>query len=851
MAVKQNLRGDYTKIYEIVNSFNKGYNTSVADDILNESYFRDINNFLPSEEGNITKRPGINKIGLYQFFDELSNNLAAHEVTLEVSGSTNDSEVNESTLKTPDYLFRQLFQMAPLVKTRKDDIESLLQSDVTVNFTPNKLANFTIFDDNDLSNNIPNFYKLLDDDEAYLKNKSIDFLVIFIGSYTERYFSVPSLNYKYIIDTKATRIIKVHIEFKTEEDTGTIIDPVEIEKKIIINYEIRQPIRTSRNERLAYRYNGDEIIELAIYADNYYYMNSYDALVKISRNVNASTSLVEDSITETYADSSNIYKPTAIEVKNIGFNILSSNPMEFIDSQGSTNAIRGVFYTYNDQPTQIVPYNKEFKIHILSSGTGENQVPEYRPNNGEIDEAVNPYTKMQGSYNSDKSIFTCKGLNESDSIEMRINKGTGDSADKFLAYFTMGSVIQSDIGKIEDIVKLVLSSRYCRVINSQLVLFGNHGYIFFSDYDNFNYFPNYYYLYVAETENEEVVSINYFRQYYAIFTNKRIKRMTGAFGDDDFGVYPLNDYIGCINPRSIKQVQNYLYFLSYNGLYMLKQGYVGEGTENVEQIDLPIYRSYLTENMLKGVTFQNYYALFSEKESIYYNYTNDAYYKFKNAGITTTGLSTKGEVYPTEYTIPFQYNKLQSILFYGIKEDTDSNTKHFDICVQNFAGDDLEINDNGASFVSSFETCYMSFNSPTNIKKFKEIYLKFYNKYGKFIPLYVTIKVDDKVVVSPKDYVVSYDENTDTYYYNEVIASNKELKGFKPLGEMKLGEDILGERTSMVLKMKVREKGRAIKIIVSDGIEEGNEGYSTVQNNYRFDLSTIGVVYKLKKVKEV
>ena len=112
MATKQNLKGDYQKIYEIVNAFNKGYNTSVADDLLNESYFRDLNNFLPSEEGNITKRPGINKIGLYQLFDELSNNLSAHNITLEVSGSTNDKDVTETTLKTPDYLLRQLFQIS-------------------------------------------------------------------------------------------------------------------------------------------------------------------------------------------------------------------------------------------------------------------------------------------------------------------------------------------------------------------------------------------------------------------------------------------------------------------------------------------------------------------------------------------------------------------------------------------------------------------------------------------------------------------------------------------------------------------------------------------------------------------
>lgn len=839
MAVKQSLRGNYEKIYEVVNSFNRGYNTSVADDILNESYFRDLNNFLPSEEGNITKRPGINKIGLYKFFEELDTNLQAHDVALVVSGSTNNTSVNDATLRNINYLFRNLFQMSSIIGNRNEEIDDVSYN-VSVNFVPEKLANFTIFDDNNILDEIPHFYNLLDNDDAYKKAVSLDFNIIFIGSYKETYTKDGEVID--LLDTRATRIIKVHIAFSYDEDSGNAIT---------IHYEIRQPLRNNKDERLAYRYEGDDIIELAIYADKYYYMNSYDAIVKIEREIHSDTTPIADSIEEVYADSSSIYKPTAIEVKNIGFNILSSKPMEFIDSQGSANSIRGIFYTYNDQPTQIVPYNKEFKIHILSSGTGENQVPEYRPNNGEIDEEKNPYTKLQGSYNDDKSIFTCTGLNESDSIELRITKGTGETADKFLAYFTMGSVVQSDIGKIEDIVKLILSSRYCKVINSQLVLFGNHGYMFFSDFDNFDYFPNYYYIYVAETENEEVVSVNYFRQYYAIFTNKRIKRMSGAFGSDDFGVYPLNDYIGCINPRSIKQVQNYLYFLSYNGLYILKQGYVGEGTENVEQIDLPIYRSYITENMLKGITFQNYYALFSEKEAIYYNYTNDAYYKFKNAGILATNSLARDTVYPTEYTIPFQYNKLQSILFYGIKEKIDAITNHFDICVQNFASDELEINDNGVSFVSSFETCYMSFNAPTNIKKFKEIYLKFYNKYGKFIPLYVTIKVDDKVVISPKDYVVSYDEETQTYYYNEVVGSNKELKGFRTLGTMILGEDIMGERTSMVLKMKVRAKGRAIKIIVSDGIEEGNEGYTTVQNNYRFDLSTIGVVYKLKKVKEV
>ena len=833
MATRQSLRGSTEKIYEIVNTFNKGYNTSVADDILQENYFRDINNFIPSDEGNITKRPGIHKVGFYEFFSELLNNKPAYDILLEVSGSTNDASITPTTLQGLGYLFGQLFQMSNLVKTRTETIDGSSQT-VRSEFIPDNLANFTIFNDNNLMTYINDFKSTLTADELYQKTGDISFCVIFTGKYKETYGNNT------LLETTASRIIKVKIMF--DYDSTDI-------NRIRINYEIRQPLRNASTERLAYRYEGDDIIEFTTYADNYYYMNSYDAIVKVEREIHTGTTLVAESIMETYTDASNIYEPVAIEVKNVGFNILASNPIEFIDNQGSANSIRGVFYTYENQPTQTIPYNKEFKIHILASGTGEMQTPQYRQNNGEIDVEINPYKDLPGSYNTERTIFTCTGLNETGSIEIKLTKGTGNTANEFLAYAETGSVIQNEIGRIEDTSRLILSSRYCKVINNQLVLFGNHGYIFFSDYDNFNYFPNYYYVYVAETEDEKVVSINYFRQYYAIFTNHRLKRMTGAFGSDDFGVYPLNDFIGCINPRSIKQIQNYLYFLSHNGLYMLKQGYVGEGTENVEQIDLPIYKSYLAQDMLKAVSFQNYYALVSKSEAILYNYVNDAYYKFKNA--SNNGSTTNDEtLYPSEYTIPFQYTKYQSGLFYGIKETIDANTKSFDICIQDFSAEALEITDNGISFVSSFETPFMSFNSPTNTKKFKSIYIKLYNKYGKYIPLYVTIKVDDRVVISPDNYVVSYDEDTNTYYYDEKIESNKTLKGYRPLGEMILGEDVIGERTLQILKMKVGAKGRAIKIIISDGIEEGNEGYEVHQNNYRFDLATLGVVYKLKKVKE-
>lgn len=830
MATKQSLKGGTSKIYEIVNTFNRGYNTSVSDDLLSENVFRNISNFLPSTEGNITKRPGINRSKMYDLFKKLLS-YSNSNFTLNVNGNTNEPNVTSDALKNIKYLYQNLFEMKGYSYTRTETIGTSKSTSAV--FVPENLSNFTILEDSGILDYLGKLDKLLDyneSDSLYVNNGYLDFIVVFYGTYNETYSGNT------LLDTHGIRIMKVSMKLSKEN-----------EKHIMtINYEVRQPYRKSKDNRLAFRYEGDYIIDFAIYADNYYFMNGYDALLKISRDINATYN--DDSIVEIYKDSPKIYKPTAIEVSNIGFNILSNKPLEYVDVQGTVVAIRGVFYTYNDEPTQVIPYNKKFKIHILSSGTGTMSKPQYRPNNGEVDVEKNPYKDLDGSFNAAGNIFTCEGLNETANLEFKFKKGDVE----FLTYVTMGSVETNTLGKIADISDLILSSRYCKTINNQLVLFGNHGYLFFSEYDNFNYFPNYNNVYVAETENEYAVSINYFRQYYAIFTNKRIKRMTGSFGSENFGIYPLNDFIGCVNPKTIRQIQNYIYFLSYNGIYILKQGYLGEGTENVEQIDLPIYNSYNPDLMVKGYTLQNYYAIYSKNEAILYNFTNQAFYKLKASDVDAQETSTLN-VDETRYSIPFQYNKLQSKLLYGIrilKKEGNTSNIVFDFCSQDFTEEETERTDNELTFVSSIETPYMSLGSPTNTKKFKEIYLKLYNSYGKNIPLYVTIKVDDKIVVSPKNYIVEYDEKTSTYSYVEKVASNKTLKGYNVLGTMEIGEDPIGERTMQILKMRVGDKGRSIKIILSDGLSQGEDGYSPHQNMYRFDLATLGIVYKLKKVKE-
>ena len=114
--------------------------------------------------------------------------------------------------------------------------------------------------------------------------------------------------------------------------------------------------------------------------------------------------------------------------------------------------------------------------------------------------------------------------------------------------------------------------------------------------------------------------------------------------------------------------------------------------------------------------------------------------------------------------------------------------------------------------------------------------------------------------MSPETYEVVYNEETDTYTYAEVVESNGQIVTDKVIGELVLGKDPIGKKTVQQLKIKVGAKGRSIKLIISDGINnyvplltEGNNIRGVperIRNIYDFSLASIGIIYKLKKVRE-
>lgn len=890
MATVQPLRGNSNKIFSISANFNQGIDKRTADDVSSDQSFTELVNFYSASEGYLSKRPGVYNSHISDFIKKLATD--DYDPTKYILGTNKFGETPEVLKSRIVDLYNTVFTETKKVGNEVDGVKFTFQAD--------KIVGFQLLKNSFFLEAMQDYETILDGDMSEeVRSKTIEFACIMLvgGFYTTIQNDTESSRkpglYVCRLETRIMYNEAGHYDVDLEIDT---VDPTMNPFKDLNNiYHSRWDYKPEGYSEGMEDSTPANTLDISNYNGYSYVATGTNYLLKIDQNperkVNDANHEGESNIITKIGgyENENIYKPTAIELNQIGFNIMHSDPLTYYDNTGSVAKIKGVFYSISQerngvsyqQPVSKIPYNKPFYVHIIYTGANTNlQKPKYRPNNGEVDTDKNPYKDLPGDWlDASKNIFSCTGIDSDQSFELFIKDGD----DEFRNYFDTTSVQEdNNTGSIKEISELVFSSTHSKVINNQLVLYGGHGYIFFSEYDMFNYFPNYYYLYVASEAGEEAVTgIVYFRQYYAIFTNKRIKRMTGSFGADNFGVYPLSDFIGCPNGRTIRSIGNNLLFLGSDGIYKLKQGYLGEGTENVEKVDDIINGDLSLNNVVQAFVMNNNYVAIKNdgKTWMVYNVSTDAFYEYNlesKDGMVYDGRELDIEV--TSKTLPF-FTIFQTGLYdehgdflivpmykYTYNDDYSSfNRVGLDIMIFRFSDLNFlkegEQHKDGYGFTSLLETHYMNMGYPMHTKKFKELFIKTINESGVAIPLYVTIKVDDTTVIDPSGYTIYYNEENDTYYYVEKIESNSKIDVSKVLGEFTLGYDSLGEKTIQQLRFKIRKKGRAIKIRISDGFNDYTnlltEELGPVKgipvrnrNDYDFSISSMGIVYKLKKVKE-
>lgn len=285
------------------------------------------------------------------------------------------------------------------------------------------------------------------------------------------------------------------------------------------------------------------------------------------------------------------YKPSPMEIRKVGFNILGDDPLYWIDYKGiSTDSIQGVYLTAEGNiPLLKIPSGGLFRLNVLYTGSDDDFTISFKEGEASLSATIteNADLSAEGLKVYDV-VFVTTPTSE---VEIKIEK-TGSNIDPYYDYYEVGS-IDPETKPVEstNIGEYSMCEMYNRAV------YYKDDTIWFSEINNFSYVPNYNYVSLPIEPTDKITKIEFFKNVYIIFTKQRIYKMIGSFGSSTFQVMPVNLSIGCHAPGTVIPVENELYFASPRGLYALKSSEYREGIENLKELDTKVKK--LTSDVTK------------------------------------------------------------------------------------------------------------------------------------------------------------------------------------------------------------------------------------------------------------
>lgn len=333
--------------------------------------------------------------------------------------------------------------------------------------------------------------------------------------------------------------------------------------------------------------------------------------------------------------------------------------------------------------------------------------------------------------------------------------------------------------------------------------------IYISQLENPLYFPMNNTLKFENPKAEGLTAITHYRDLLVAFTPTSIQSLTGK----DPSTYVrtvLNTKIGCIAPYSTSIIDNYVAFLSYDGVYVLKTLAYTTDLANVQKIDINVDNIVDKDVNAVGLSFNNQYYLNLPSSNIQLRY----YYQY--------GIWTKDESSKLNFKQYFNYNGE----LYALGNDG---------AVYRF--DDSVYDDDGEVYEDYFETKGYDFGLPYNPKKLKELQLLMAH-FNTTANIKVEAYADDSLALTTDQSYASIDENGNVVW-NDLDESNLSVAvdSGTIFGTWKLGYAAFGSLTSSVEKFKLSGKCYYSKITMSHT--------EAVQNK----ILGLGFIYKVKKPK--
>jgi hypothetical protein len=390
-------------------------------------------------------------------------------------------------------------------------------------------------------------------------------------------------------------------------------EPTEAETIEITSSVINLPVIFNWNKNLLN-------IETLEFFDKIYFTSNNKGLVTFNRTNDtfSYSGFTQSGITN------KAYKPNAMEIRKVGFNLLGTNPLYWVDYQGlTTESIQGIYLTTLDaKPVLVIPYGGKFRINILYTGADGGFTFEFKDGDKLVSAttAVNTTLSTTGLKVYD---ITLKEVPSSE-VEIKILK-TGTTLEPYYDYYMVGAVDPE--AKVVGTLN-VGDYGICEMYNRAVYYKGDT--LWFSEINSFNYVPNYNYVSLPIEPTDKITKVVFFKNVYIVFTKYRIYKMIGQFGTTGFQIMPVNMAVGCHAPNTVVPIENELYFASPRGLYSLRSSEFRDGIENLKELDskvknltsnVTLYLGEIDDPAIRynGISEKAYAIRYKDKYMLFFN----------------------------------------------------------------------------------------------------------------------------------------------------------------------------------------------------------------------------------------
>lgn len=491
------------------------------------------------------------------------------------------------------------------------------------------------------------------------------------------------------------------------------------------------------------------------------------------------------------------YKPEPLEALYIGTNGLADDPDNYLAD--GTSAVLQINGVRPDNRYGVVNKDNYFTVYVSKPTSS---VIEY---------------KMQWRLQDTDDWTTGRDWNTSNRIKLMSNlsrdyqlrfliriQGTTEEVESWIPKYTVKEI---DENKVEDVSTMQQCNRIL-LHWERIVLYGdptNKDMIYVSDLERPDYIPTLNTLRFENQANEGLTSIVKFRDMLVAFTPHSIQGLTGR-SPEDFTRLFLSSSVGCIAPYSACVMENYVAFLSLEGIHILKTLGYSETRANVEKIDSLVDNLVYRDSDACAVTANGQYQITfpSRKTRLRFYYQDKVW--------------TKDESEKLDFSRMYEFQGT----VYGLSKGRTAFLR----------SDPTTWDDDGYVYEDKYVFKDYDFNEPYNPKKLKEMQLLVGQK--EYTGISVSVYADGAPILSPDESYAEVNENDEVVWVDKQ-SPNVTIDAGTTLGSWIMGRSGFGNVESSVKKIPISGKCRRVRLEITHKEATPNT------------VLGVGFIYKSKK----